>query len=52
MTENHFRMHFSPFQINTQLFVQMCFKMAMPMAMPNMKFIGEFMTQLETPQAF
>ena len=114
MTENHFRMYFSPFQINTQLyFVDFFFKMAagghfgspiwailddrkslsiaflaisdqystfvfiffskwppaailevrfvpktigffhvLSMAMPNMKLIGEFMTQLEMPQAF
>ena len=28
MTENHFLMHFSPFQINTQLFFELFFKMA------------------------
>ena len=28
MTENHFRSHFSPFQINTQLFFSFFFKMA------------------------
>ena len=109
MTKNHFRSHFSPFQINTQLFFLIVFKMAagrhfgspfwailddqkslsiaflaisdqyatffflifffilevrfapktigffhyvLSMAMPNMKLIGEFVTQLEMPQAF
>ena len=69
MTENHFRMHFSPFQINTQLFFFKWspaailevwfapktigfFHYVLWMAMPNMKLIGEFMTQLEMPQAF
>ena len=28
------------------------FHYVLSMAMPNMKLIGEFMTQLETPQAF
>ena len=114
MTKNHFRSYFSPFQINTQLFFRIFFKMAagrhfgspfwailddrkslsiafiaisdqyatfffeffskwppaailevqfapkiigffhyvLSMAMPNMKLIGEFVTQLEMPQAF
>ena len=73
MTENHFRSHFSPFQINTQLFFLNFFSKWPPaailevrfapktieffhyvlsMAMPNMKLIGEFVTQLERPQAF
>ena len=133
MTENHFRLHFSPFQINTQLFFFLkmfskwppaailddrkslsiaflaisdqyatffffnfglpkitfdrishhfrsirnffinffskwrpgailevrfppkiigFFPYVLPMAMPNMKLIGEFMTELENPQAF
>ena len=74
MTKNHFRSHFSPFQINTQLsFFLNCFSKWLPaailevrfapktigffhyvlsMAMPNMQLIGEYMTQLETPQAF
>ena len=65
MTENHFRSNFSPFQINTQLFFlkwhfgsPICaknnrfFHYVLSMAMPNMKLIGEFMTPLETPQAF
>ena len=70
MTENHFRMHFSPFQMNMQLpfffkwpLVAILevrfgpknigfFHYVLSMAMPNMKLIGEFMTQLETPQAF
>ena len=73
MTENHFRSHFSPFQINTQLFFLKYFSKWPPaailevrfapktigffhyvlsMAMPNMKLIGEFVTQLEMPQAF
>ena len=63
MIENHFRSHFSPFQINTQLLVFDFFWKFAPktieffhyvlsMAMPNMKLIGEFMTQLEMPQAF
>ena len=83
MTENHFRSHFSPFQINMQLFfftkwlpaaildqyttfififskwpppaileVRFApktigfFHYVLSMAMPNMKLIGEFMTQL------
>ena len=61
ITENHFRSHFSPFQINMQFIL---FKVWFPpktigffpyvlsMAMPNMKLIGEFMTELENPQAF
>ena len=72
MTENHFRSHISPFQINTKLYFFNFFKWppaailevrfapktigffhyVLSMAMPNMKLIGEFMTQLETPQAF
>ena len=65
MTENHFRSHFSPFQINTQFdifFFQngspICvknnriFHYVLSKAMPNMKLIGAFMTQLEMPQAF
>ena len=57
MIENHFRMHFSPFQINTQLFIfflngRRLFHYVLSMPMPNMKLIDEFMTQLETPQAF
>ena len=73
MTENNFRSHFSPFQINTQLYFLNFFSQWPPtailefrfvpktigffhyvlsMAMPNMQLIGEFMTQLETPQAF
>ena len=61
------RSHFSPFQINTQLFVQNghqrkfwksdfpkktigFFPYVLSMPMPNM--IGEFMTELENPQAF
>ena len=73
LTKNHFRSHFSPFQINTQLFdsnffskwppaaifeIPICaktigfFHYVLSMAMPNMKLIGEFMTQLEMPQAF
>ena len=74
MTENHFRSHFSPFQINTQLLFFFNFVSKWPpaailevpfapktigffhyvlsMAMPNMKLIGEFVTQLEMPQAF
>ena len=74
VTENHFRSHFSPFQINTQLIFFWIFFSKWPpvailevrfapktigffhyvlsMAMPNMKLIGEFVTQLEMPQAF
>ena len=59
MTKNHFRSHFSPFQINTQLFFFEFapktigfFHYVLSMAMPNMKLIGEFVTQLEMPQAF
>ena len=62
MTENHFRSHFSPFQINTQLLAILevrfvpktigFFHYMLSMAMPNMKLIGEFVTQLEMPQAF
>ena len=106
MTENHFRSHFSPFQINTQLlffftkwlptdilddrnsllitflaisdqyatfiFLNFCskwppavilevrfapktigfFHYVLSISMPNMKLIGEFVTQLEMPQAF
>ena len=69
MTENHFWSHFSPFQINTQLFFSKWppvailevrfapetigfFHYVLSMAMPNMKLIGELMTQLEMPQAF
>ena len=73
MTENRYRSHFSPFQINTQLFFFFFFSKWPPaailevrfapktigffhyvlsMAMPNMKSIGEFVTQLEMPQAF
>ena len=73
MIENHFRSHFSPFQINAQLFCLIfCtkwppaailevrfppktigfFPYVLSMAMPNMKLIGEFMTELENPQAF
>ena len=66
MTKNHFRLHFSPFQINTQFFffefffleVRFApktigfFHYVLSMAMPNMKLIGEFVTELEMPQAF
>ena len=72
MTENHIRLHFSPFQINTQFFYiffskwpQVAilevrflpktigfFPYVLSMDMPNMKLIGEFMTELENPQAF
>ena len=74
MTENHFRSHFSPFQINTQLLFFLnifskwppaailevrfapktigFFHYVLSMAMPNMKLIGEFVTQLEMPQGF
>ena len=68
MTENHFRSHFSPFQINTQLFLfESFFKIlevrfapktigffhyVLLMAMLNMMLIGEFVTQLEMPQTF
>ena len=63
MTENHIRSHFSPFQINTQHFFWILeaqfapktiglFHYVLSMAMPNKKLIGEFVTQLEMPQAF
>ena len=73
ITENHIQMHFTPFQINMQLFVLNIFSKWPPaailevrfapktigffhyvssMTMPNMKLIGEFMTQLEMPHAF
>ena len=69
MTEYHFRSHFSPFQINTQLFFSKWppaailevrfapktirfFHNVLSMAKPNMKLIGEFITQLEMPQVF
>ena len=61
--QNHFWSHFSPFQINTQLFLLFFpaailevrfapktigfFHYVLSMAMQNMKLIGEFMTQLE-----
>ena len=60
MTENHFRPHFSSFQINMHFFLNfnkmapgtIRFFYVLSMAMPNMKLIGEFMTKLEQPQAF
>ena len=47
MTENHFRsqVRFAPKTIGF-------FHYVLSMAMPNMKLIGEFVTQLELPQAF
>ena len=61
ITENHFRSHFLSFQINffCLKFVSKWppktigfFHYVSSMAMPNMKLIGEFLTQLEMPQAF
>ena len=63
MTENHFRSHFSPFQIKMaaggHFGSPICAEnnrvlplYVLSMAMPNMKLIGEFMTELEKPQAF
>ena len=65
MTENHFLAISDQY---TTFVFEFVFKMAasgrfapktigffhyvLSMAMPNMKLIGEFMTQLETPQAF
>ena len=67
MTENHFRSHFSPFQINTQLFI--FFSKWPPAAIldptsigtdlysrsvarSNMKLIGAFLMKLWSAQAF
>ena len=75
MTKNHFRSHFSSFQINTQFLIFLnffskygrrwpfwksdfpqktigFFPYVLSMAVPKMKLIGEFMTELENPQAF
>ena len=38
MTENHFRMHFSPFQINTQLFFEFFFSKWPPAAILEVSF--------------
>ena len=59
MTKNHFRSHFSPFQINTQLFCHAQFlpksvgtsRYSRSVATSNMKLIGAFLIKLWSAQA-